>query len=279
MQTDYDDYDDDENPSMRWMSIVVLLLAVAGFFSLAWYAYYTGTKSVQTGDVVVIEADNRPLKEEPEERGGMEFPHQEKTIYQAVTPNAKSTGETVVIEETEEVVLPEDMPKEEAADKKIAAILQNAANETQQSREPVKQAEKPVQTPAASDAKAPATAAPATQSPQSVKLPVKDDKEAAKAVPEAPKPAPVIAAAPAGSGQYKIQLGAFRSEAEARQIWGKISGQHAVLSGKKHEIIRADLGAKGVYYRLRAGGYPSSASAKSACAALTAKNQGCFPVN
>ncbi len=265
MQTDYDDYDDAENPSMRWMSIVVLLLAVAGFFSLAWYAYYTGTKSVQTGDVVVIEADSSPIKEAPEDPGGMEFPHQEKTIYQAVNPDAKPSGDTVVLDSEEEVVLPEDMDKEPtAADEKIAAILQNAANETQQANKPVVAKEVPKVTP------------PAVEAPKEQPKPVEAPKLAplAQPSPAAPKAAP----ASASMSGYKIQLGAFRSQGEAEQTWNKVRAAHSVLSGKAHEIIRADLGAKGVYYRLRVGGYASDDAAKSACAALSAQNQGCFPV-
>lgn len=273
MQTDYDDYDDNENPGMRWMSIVVLLLAVAGFFSLAWYAYYTGTKSVQTGDIVVIEADGRPLKEAPKDPGGMEFPHKEKTIYDAVNPDAKAADETVVIEDEEEVVLPENMPASEPADEKIAAILQNAANETQQQKvttkaEPAKEEAKKQPDPFEPVAK--------TEAPKAEEIKTEPVK-----APEI-KPSPVvskepIAPPPVATGNYKVQLGAFRSEAEALATWNKVKPKHTVLSGKSHDIQRADLGAKGIYYRLRVGGYPSMEAAKAACASLSSANQGCFP--
>jgi cell division protein FtsN len=284
MQTDYDDYDD-ENPSMRWMSIVVLLLAVAGFFSLAWYAYYTGTKSVQTGDIVIIEADNTPLKEQPEDRGGMEFPHQEKTIYNAVSnKNANVSKDTKVIDESEEVVIPDDMPEsDEAADEKIAAILKNAANETQQAKQPATQPE--------SARKAIEPAAKSVEAKPEAEL-VKPAPVAELKPKEAPDPTPPVAAPkPAASpkpaapaplavgGSYKIQLGAFRSLAEAENTWTTASAKHAnVLAGRPHEVVRADLGAKGIYYRLRVGGFASSAATKTACATLSAQKQGCFPV-
>ena len=48
------------------------------------------------------------------------------------------------------------------------------------------------------------------------------------------------------------------------------------LSDKEPLIVKADLGSKGVYYRLRTGGFASSAEAKEFCSALTAKGQACI---
>ena len=77
----------------------------------------------------------------------------------------------------------------------------------------------------------------------------------------------------------RVQLGAFRSEKEAGDQWSKISKTHAsLLSGKAHDVVRADLGAKGVYYRLQVTGISGMAAAKSLCSQLAAKKQACLPV-
>ncbi|MCK5793034.1 MAG: SPOR domain-containing protein, partial [Ketobacter sp.] len=62
-----------------------------------------------------------------------------------------------------------------------------------------------------------------------------------------------------------------------QQNWRKISSAHDdVLGNMPHKVVRADLGAKGVFYRLRVGGFSSSEAASGACQALQARRQGCF---
>lgn len=133
MQNDYDDYEDYESPPFRWMSVGVLLLAVVGFFSLAWYAYYTGTKDTDYQEVATIEADHEPLKVTPEDPGGQEYPHQEKTIYEAPESREANADQAVVAKQAEEPVVPDDMPEQSApkSEEKVAAIIQKAVDDTQ----------------------------------------------------------------------------------------------------------------------------------------------------
>lgn len=78
-----------QSDGLRWMSVVVLLLVVFGFFSLAWYAYRTNTQPVEeNGEILVVEAEDSPYKERPDDPGGMKFPHQDKEVY-----NRLVTGE------------------------------------------------------------------------------------------------------------------------------------------------------------------------------------------
>jgi|GEM_PF-1022225 len=133
MQNDYDDYEDYESPPFRWMSVGVLLLAVVGFFSLAWYAYYTGTKDTDYQEVATIEADNEPLKVAPEDPGGQEYPHQEKTIYEAPESKEPTAEQAALMKQPEAPVIPADMPEKSApkAEEKVAAIIQKAVEENQ----------------------------------------------------------------------------------------------------------------------------------------------------
>lgn len=84
---------------------------------------------------------------------------------------------------------------------------------------------------------------------------------------------------PAAGGKSVIQLGAYRSEEEAQAQWNKMHLKQKELSDKKPTIIRADLGAKGIYYRLRVTGLASGSEAKSICNALAAKRQACIIVS
>ena len=104
--------------------------------------------------------------------------------------------------------------------------------------------------------------------------------EAKPAVKPAEKPATktVAAVAPAasGKGDYKIQLGAFKSEAEAQANWKKIAAKFPGTIGGAPIIVKATVGS-GTFYRLRASGFASSNAAKEACAKLSAAKQACFP--
>jgi cell division septation protein DedD len=104
------------------------------------------------------------------------------------------------------------------------------------------------------------------------------------AVPSAAKPAPVPVSPPAASvpptesknGGWVVQLGAVRSEAEARAAWNHLKSLHKdELSGLDDDIVRVDLGAKGIYWRIR-GGPLDEAQARLLCATLTKQDQGCL---
>ena len=101
-------------------------------------------------------------------------------------------------------------------------------------------------------------------------------KAATAAKPSAPKAEPkkdAAALAPsapssAGSGPWRIQLGAFGQRSSADALFRKLSGE---LAGKQPFYIAA-----GSVTRLQVGPYPTRAAAASACASLG--GQACFPV-
>jgi tetratricopeptide (TPR) repeat protein len=80
-----------------------------------------------------------------------------------------------------------------------------------------------------------------------------------------------LASAPFASGT--IQLGAWRSQAEAANAWSRIA--HASgndLAGLTPQVMAVDLPGKGRYWRLRTDGGPEL------CRALTAKGLSCLVV-
>jgi hypothetical protein len=77
---------------------------------------------------------------------------------------------------------------------------------------------------------------------------------------------------------WSVQLLASKSKSAVEKSWKTISKKHSVLSGVPHNIVRADLGAKGVYYRLRAGSYNTKGGASNLCSALKSNKQDCMVV-
>ena len=88
------------------------------------------------------------------------------------------------------------------------------------------------------------------------------------APPAQARPAPAASAGAAASGRWRVQLGAFSSEANARRAWSQVGGR---LGGLQPFYVRA-----GALIRLQAGPLASRAAAERACAAA---RQACFPVS
>jgi len=108
-----------------------------------------------------------------------------------------------------------------------------------------------------------ARAAPAPTSKPA--RPARTATTTAKAPPRAASPTP----APAASGAWRIQLGAFSQRASAEALFRKLSGNSA-LTGRRAFYVPA-----GAVTRLQVGPFESKAAAAAACRAI---GQACFPV-
>ena len=73
-----------------------------------------------------------------------------------------------------------------------------------------------------------------------------------------------------------LQLGAYRSAAEASDAWTRVQKSAGeLLAGRTASIIPVDLPAKGRYYRLRVGRLEAGEAAQL-CASLKARGTGCI---
>ncbi|MFN4355446.1 tetratricopeptide repeat protein [Parvibaculum sp.] len=103
---------------------------------------------------------------------------------------------------------------------------------------------------------------------------------------DVPRPKPMALAkaqmtpvAEPAAARYRLQLGAFREEALAERAWREVStAAQPIIGSGGHAIQKADLGEKGVFYRLQAGAFGEISAAKSACKALEQRKIACFVV-
>lgn len=109
-----------------------------------------------------------------------------------------------------------------------------------------------------------ASASPTVLSDAQPTSPVVDKTPAAKAV---------AAAVPAG---WTIQLSSATSENGAWGTWKKLKAKHDLLKDREANVVRADLGSKGIYYRLRLAGFDSSKDANDTCGSLKKRGLSCF---
>lgn len=78
-------------------------------------------------------------------------------------------------------------------------------------------------------------------------------------------------------GGYVLQIGAYKSDAEARDSWRAYKSAHAAAAGYEPDIIKVDIPGKGTWYRLRVGSFASTADANVLCDKLKASGGSCFP--
>lgn len=137
-----------------------------------------------------------------------------------------------------------------------------------------------LQAPAAGSATAPA----APELPKS--LPKAAPPSAPKAAPEKHAALPGTAdkrqsakAATGKAGGFRVQLLSVTTQARAKLEAGRLTEKYKpVLGSLKVVPVRADLGDRGVVYRLRAGPLESRAAAASLCRKLSDRKQGCLVV-
>ncbi|MFN0044728.1 MAG: SPOR domain-containing protein [Alphaproteobacteria bacterium] len=311
-----------------WLTGIVAGVTLAGFAVATWYAYTIGMRTGSEGAAPLVRADGRPEKIRPADPGGMEVPHQDKSVFGRVKSEENKNEAARNIEQ----LLPppeEPVQRPKAKDKPAEGQKAEALKTDNPSKEgpPVAGAAQtptgPQSTPSTPPPSAPVPSPPApgqaklpeiksaevkpqetkpldpknmptplvvpqpaaekkspeaqTAAPPATGLPENTAPSTRPAAPKAtPSPSPV--AKTAKGGAYRIQLAATRTEDEAQAEIAKLRAKHgAVLGNVALSAQRADLGEKGIFYRIQGGPFDAE-GAKAACAALRQQNLGCILV-
>ncbi|MFC7609388.1 SPOR domain-containing protein [Teichococcus aestuarii] len=266
----------DDGGSRRMMLIaggVAGILAVGGLVGWAVSKYTDDT-------IPVVEADSRPIKVRPDDRGGLRVANQDEIIFQrrnangsfepsgrlgpaAEAPNLDALRAATMPPPVVPPVVAPMAPAQPAAT--AQAPGQNSGQDGGQNGAPgsaaapqpgtVAQAQPPAAPPAA--ASAPAPAAPQAQ-------------------PAAP---PAAAAPPApvrSTGGVVVQLGALDSESGARSEWDRLARRAPeALQGRTPQVLRFERDGYPTMWRLRTGGFDSRDSASSFCDTIKSRGGAC----
>ena len=82
-----------------------------------------------------------------------------------------------------------------------------------------------------------------------------------------------------GTQIFRVQLLSVRKKESAEAEWKRLSKRYRqILSGLESYVVRADLGAKGIYYRLQAGSFEDKSTATKVCAKLAQVKISCFVI-
>ncbi len=260
--------DEKQGGITKWAPTILLFVVVSAFVSLALYSYHVGKESVKEDDLLVVEADNAPVKEKPLDPGGMKIPNQDKTIFETFSSNKPPAQVERVLPPPEEPITSKAELEEAIGhntNKQPASDAPAAPHEAE--KEQIK-ALKFENSPKVETAKQPVEV-------KSVEVKSIENKKVESKVTEE-KPAEKKHSEPAKNGVVKVQLGAYGSDAEAHGVWSKLQKKIPALSSRSPIIVRADVQGKGVFYRLRVGGFASKDDAKKFCKTMSDSGQACI---
>lgn len=118
---------------------------------------------------------------------------------------------------------------------------------------------------------APVTQPTAPTSPQPLSLVPQSGNSQARVAPAAP----VVQSS--GGGGYTVQVTSQRTPEQAQSAYASIQSRlSGVLSGYQPDIKRADLGARGTYYRVRVGSFADRGGATALCQSIKASGGDCL---
>lgn len=85
---------------------------------------------------------------------------------------------------------------------------------------------------------------------------------------------------PQGNAQnlsgWSVQIASAATENAAWSTWKKMQARHKALASKEPVVVRADLGTRGIFYRVRLVGFDSQSDANTECAKLKSKGVKCY---
>ncbi|HEY4135220.1 MAG TPA: SPOR domain-containing protein [Alphaproteobacteria bacterium] len=260
----------------RLITTLVVLVAVGGFVGIVWHAYNQGKEGGSDAVVPLLKAEDSPVKVRPDQPGGMDVPNQDKLIYDRIAPGSQMATPQVerLLPPAETPIArpaapaPTPAPTTTAPTATVPPVAAAPATKAPTDLQPPPLGEHQVTpAPVAPPAVPPVASAPAAPAPAKPAPAAPAAQQAARAAPSAPIP----------SGAARVQLGAVRTSDAAQKEWARLQGANKdLLGGMSMNVVTADLGARGVYYRIQAG---PAADAADLCAKLKARNVGCIVVH
>lgn len=258
------EYVSDQTYARRRMGTVALLVLILGWVG---YSIWGGDDEAP-GEIPTIRAETA-YKEKPADPGGIDIPHQDVRVYEQLE------GKGVVAPQVERLLPPPETPKEISPPPPPV--------EEPPPAEPVEKVVAPVvEAPPPPVVTSPAAPVKAAPKPPTFDVPAKgEEKEPAMSLDKiidkinAEEPA---TAAPVQKGSIPVQLASLSSEAQAKTAMENLKKKYATqLGGVQLRIVPADLGSRGIYYRVQSEPLSEEAAGRL-CSSLKKLGGGCILV-
>jgi len=268
----------------RRILIIAVLLVLAGVSFAGWLTLGDRYFGANPDTIPVIRAAEGPVKVRPDKPGGIEIKNRDIDVYKRIGGDApERTAEKLLPKPEAPLPTPAPSaaapaePEPKATEKLIAAAEAKQETPAQKpSPEKVAALQEPPPPAVKGETAPPPSPAPSPDTRRQVLVPALAPTPAKPTLP--PRLLAKPAAAASGGG-YSVQLAAVRDENAARGEWRRLRGRHADLLGALSlNVVRADLGPKGIFYRLRAGVLADKVRAITLCQALAKKKVGCLVI-
>ena len=262
------------NRSQQIFLSTVLGIGLAGIVS--WFIFSSDYSQTDNIEIPVVRRPQTAVKVQPTEPGGMEILNQDKTVYNIVEKkDADEHNVESLLPPPEEPQLPiietadtSDTASTDvvAAAEKIITAQENKNNETKE--EVAVQIAAPAPVVTASPAPAAVVAENKEAENKEAEIKVVENKPAAEKKPTAP----ANKEADIPTGRWQLQLMSTPNAAAVEKAWNSMKLKYSALKSLPHEVETADLGSKGIFYRLKAGAFIDRSDADKLCNSI--KNSG-----
>lgn len=290
----------------RWVVMGLGAFVFAVFAAVLWYAYVEVMGLGAGGPPPLIKAEAGPIKRAPDDPGGMEIPNRDSAAARVFQERSDGLRRERILprQDTSQLELepeppppverleasePSPHPPAEPSPAAGTATAAPAQTETAPAATPPPAVRSQIVVTDRMAATTPQAAAPATPPPRPLAppagvlrppapVPQPPPTQAPQAGRTPPAAVPPSRSAPAASPIFRVQLGAFRSEAAANQAWSSLQRRlQAPLASLRPFVLEAQTSA-GTFYRLQAGPLASRDGAVQACAQVKAGGNDCFIV-
>ena len=247
-------------------------LAMAGV--VGWFVLAPRYQNAAPEDVPVITRPQTPVKIQPSDPGDVELASQERTVYDIIEKKTET-------QEQDQVVVSTEQPDGNAIEKLAEAVADSDNAISQKDVESLTQNVKKIEQPVVIEKNIPLEPVAEVKQQEEQKTAaanpaeVKNETPKAESKPEV-KEEPKKTIAAAQKGNWQVQLMSSPNRAAVEKSWLMMSRKYKVLKNLPHEIESADLGAKGTFYRLKAGAFSSKAEAAAACSQIKSAGGSCF---
>ena len=286
---DYRGFHPGEEEAGRGPLILALAAGVLIVFGAVVYNTYRQGVRSNDGELSVIAADDSPYKRRPDDAGGRTIPDQDRRIYDELDGSSREPAELAGAPEMDDG-LRRAVSAESAAQGRGNRQAEGPMDIRPGQAEPVEDSVIDDALRELSGAGGRPIAPMPLSEPQVVAL---DAATQALANREMPTliPDPLPAASPASqtlsprfnfdlAGPYLVQVAALRDPNGAELTWARMVDRNpGLFAGAEKRVQRADLGSRGVVYRLRVGAFSDRGEAVSFCEALKTTGTDCSVVH
>ncbi|MBP3546667.1 MAG: SPOR domain-containing protein [Alphaproteobacteria bacterium] len=258
--------------------------ALAGLFMAGIVGWFVLAPRYQTNDednIPLISRPQQPVKVLPAGVNEVDVKAQDRSVYDVLAKNEPKEENTNIVESTE-------TPNLQAIEKLVEEVAANAPETpaaeveslTSVAVAPVAEVKEENKT---TETKVEEVKTEVIAEKTEVSEPVKEEikvaevkKEEVAKVEEVAKAEPVVNEIKKGT--WSVQLMSSPNKPAVEKSWLTLSKRYSLLKNLPHEVEKADLGAKGVFYRLKAGSLPTKTEATALCGKLKALGGSCFVV-